>query len=974
MERTIHMKNKLIKWISLFLISSFMLVTFPVYNKSYAAEWRVLPIRSEAEFELGMIGGEGEQYCQGAARSLSNPDIIYLSHDIGQVWRSDNGGDSWAKTMNQDLYVGAGQSIEVDPVNSDSVFLIANHSWDIEHTDYNGVYHSTDGGDTWEFVLPATTMNSRWYEHNTAFDPASVTGNGAARWYAAIHSNNLGSDDGLYRSDDSGETWTCVGDLPGTNKRFYQIQAHPSDGQTVYAATNLGLYASSSRGANLAPLGNLPAGTVTSIAVNPDNGNIIYAVVQNNGLYKSINGGTTFILLRANTSATHVFINPGFPDVVYFTGASTSTATQRSVVSRDGGQTWVNISMNPPLGLAREWKTTMGGNMTTILPDPEDIDDAIGLTNAHLWKTTNAAYWYSNANLFTGYNVQYPRGVIFDRSNPDRFVTCNADIGVCITDNGGDWFYNVGVPKPWRSSPQSYIPWTSMATAALQPGTNIIISAAGDTFNKRLVRSDVSDWSGYNKDINSQDYWQIYDLANNFANNPLKNYWFIEFHPNDTNKVFTESKKSADAGVTWTDMPFLTQNSASIIGMCASQPGDPNPFFTLYAVNSSRNEIFRSDDEGATWYSYVQTAWLMRGHDSKPIIAVHPANPDIIYALDAEKDISMYDGQSWTSLGIRDAAVDPNGPVNYPRAFVIDPRHPEVMYAGMCLWGGETVWRSVDSGATWENVTRNLPRLAVGGLSINPHTGELFRGNVDGTYVLPPPYDEVNELVYDKCVNPAEYGTSPEPTATPTATVTPVPTPTPVPQSNITLTVPESVYAWQYFTVTVGIETQDQVQNVDLEILSNNDLVLYREYQEVDGGLNVTGVFRRHTQGTVRLILGGTEGTITGTTQLVNLTFQARGQALTDFSCIKLTQATLVDVQGNTISPDLPDVIVPVVLTGDLNRDGFLSVVDLQVISEHYGKDSTSPDWATASVADVNGDLAVNMSDMTLETTYILQW
>lgn len=963
------MKNKFNKWSSLFLTIALLFMALPVCNQSYAsaqpnAGWRVLTIRSEAEFELGMIGGEGEQHFQGAARSLSDPDIIYLSHDIGQVWRSVNGGDSWAKTMNKGLYVGAGQSIEVDPVNPDSVFLIANHSWDIEHTEYYGVYHSTDGGGTWELVLPAATMNSRWYEHNIAFDPASITANGAIRWYAAIHSDNQGPDDGLYRSDDSGETWTLAGNLPGTSKRFYHVQTHPSDGLTVYAATNLGLYVSNSMGANLAPLGNLPAGAVTSIAVNPLDGNTIYAVVQNNGLYKSVDGGATFSLLRENPSATHVFINPGFPDVVYFTGAGSSSANQRAVVSRDGGQTWTNIIMNPPLGLVREWKTLMGGNMTGILPDPEDADDAVAYTNAHLWKTTNGSYWYSNANLFTGYNVQYPRGVVFDSTNPDRFITCNADVGICITENGGDWFYNIGIPKPWRSSPQNYVPWTSMATAALQPGTNVIISAAGDVFNKRLVRANVSDWSGYDKSINTQDYWQIYDLPNNFANNPLKNYWFIEFHPNDTNKVFTENKKSTDAGKNWTDISFLTENNASIIGMCASQPGDPDPFFTLYAVNSARNELFRSDDEGASWYSYVQTGWAMRGHDSKPIIVAHPTDPDIIFALDANRDISMYDGQSWQSLGIRDAAVDPDGPVNYPRAFAIDPRHPEVMYAGMCLWGGETVWRSTDGGATWENITRNLPRLAVGGLVVSPHTGELFRGNVDGTYVLPPPYEETNELVYDKCVDPAEYGTSPEPT------------PTPVPQSEITLSSPESVPGYTEFTVTVEIETQNQIQSVDLEILHNNSLISYSgRHTEVPGGLHVTGKFRRYAQGTVRLLLAGTDGTITGTTQLIQLTYSSRGQALTDLSGLfKVTRAVLVDVQGNITTLDLPAGMAPVALTGDMNLDGYLTAADLQIVSQHYGKNSTSPDWATAQIADLNGDLVIDINDLTLESTYIIQW
>ena len=86
------------------------------------------------------------------------------------------------------------------------------------------------------------------------------------------------------------------------------------------------------------------------------------------------------------------------------------------------------------------------------------------------------------------------------------------------------------------------------------------------------------------------------------------------------------------------------------------------------------------------------------------------------------------------------------------QAIAIDPRHPEIIYAGTHLCGSETVWRSVDGGATWKNITSNLPRLAPSGFSISPLTGELFKSGCDGTYVLPPPYDEGKDLVYYKCI------------------------------------------------------------------------------------------------------------------------------------------------------------------------------------------------------------------------------
>lgn len=181
--------------------------------------------------------------------------------------------------------------------------------------------------------------------------------------------------------------------------------------------------------------------------------------------------------------------------------------------------------------------------------------------------------------------------------------------------------------------------------------------------------------------------------------------------------------------------------------------------------------------------------------------------------------------------------------------------------------------------------------------------------------------------------------------------------------------------AWQTFTVTVGIETPDQILSVDLEVLSNNTMVIYQGYEEIDGGLHVAGTYTRPTYATARLLLSGTkeEDAVTQEAQLVKLKFQARGQALTNFNAIKLVKATLVDTQGNKIQPVLSDVISPVVIKGDLNHDGLLDAADLEIISQNCGKDSTSPDWATASIADINADLVINKDDLTLEATYILQ-
>lgn len=50
----------------------------------------------------------------------------------------------------------------------------------------------------------------------------------------------------------------------------------------------------------------------------------------------------------------------------------------------------------------------------------------------------------------------------------------------------------------------------------------------------------------------------------------------------------------------------------------------------------------------------------------------------------------------------------------------------------------------MDGGETWQDITYNLARIG-GTLKVNPHTGELFRGSLYGTWILPAPYKEIPE-------------------------------------------------------------------------------------------------------------------------------------------------------------------------------------------------------------------------------------
>ncbi|MCY9659882.1 Ig-like domain-containing protein [Paenibacillus chondroitinus] len=61
------------------------------------------------------------------------------------------------------------------------------------------------------------------------------------------------------------------------------------------------------------------------------------------------------------------------------------------------------------------------------------------------------------------------------------------------------------------------------------------------------------------------------------------------------------------------------------------------------------------------------------------------------------------------------------------------------------------------------------------------------------------------------------------------------------------------------------------------------------------------------------------------------------------------------------------------VVSADLNKNGSIDVGDLAVAAYHYGKSSTSADWATAKMADMNGDDTIDIVDISYIASKILE-
>jgi len=736
----------------------------------YGDGWRVMPVRTKDEFRQGKLGGEGEQHPHSITRCLNHPEVIYFSHDVAGVWRSRNSGDTWEKTLDRGLWVNNGQSIEVDPVDPKSLFLVSDNRWNFLGENYQGLYRSSNGGDDWDFVLPVKTNFSgnhhRIYRHNIAYDPSTVSSTGAKRWYVAFPASQpnakLLDDGGIYRSEDRGVTWTStpVSKFPG-HTTVYAIQTHPSDGKTVFLASNRGLFVSHSRGENFMPLGNFSDQLgISSIAINPQNPHMIYVTLfegkkaskrgkqkVGKGLYRSLDGGATFSKLKSYNAA-RVFMNPGNPEVLYLVGFVGNT-----IVSHDGGRSWDKVKAIATPGLARGYKKAIKGELAGIVANPKNPDEAVAFSQATLWKTKNGGKTFKESStLFTGYAwAWYNTGVAFDAFDPQRLAFFNFDVGMTITTTGTDYFvwrnhhawdwYSTFIDDG-KGGRARMIPWVGTSSGSFQPipGSQVIVASIGRYFKTTLMRSKNSGrtWQLVEKPKDGEKYQDMFEMNE-----------FVAFHPKAPDVVYAGNKISYDAGQTFADVDFGGFYKPRILGMCLSQPD------TVYAMDGKMRQILRSDDRGETWRLYSKPGWQFRKLDSIPTFAVDPVNPNLVYTIDAKGDLAIFDGKEWHSTGVL-ALAGGLEVGNFVRGIAIDPNHPEVIYAGMFASGRSGIFRSVDGGDSWEDISHNLPRIGHRAMAVNPHTGELFTGSAVGTWVFPPPYDRSN-LIYDKLVS-MEFG------------------------------------------------------------------------------------------------------------------------------------------------------------------------------------------------------------------------
>ncbi len=653
-----------------------------------------------------------------------DPNTFYFGAVDGGIWKTTNAGVTWTPIFDHQPVASIG-AIAVAPSDPNIIYVGTGES-DIRSNlaSGDGVYRSTDGGESWQNVgLRDTRQISRIVIDS---QDANVVYVGALG-----HAYGPNKDRGVYKSTDGGKNWKKVLDQgPETGIADLAIAADRSN--ILFAATwhthrppwstyapidaaGSGIFRTQDGGNSWARLAGsgLPDGDWgrTALAVSPD-GKRVYALIDDgkkSGLYRSDDGGDTWTLKNSDARLTSrawyfgsITIDPQNPDVFYVP----NVALYRS---EDGGQT-ISIVRGAPGGddYHQLWVDPKNSSRMILATDQ---GTTISVDRGRTWST-----WYNQptAQLYH---------VVTDNRVPYTIYGAQQDSGSAAvlsrTDHGQitarDW-------SPADGSESGYI--------APDPKDANILYFSG-TYGS-VSRFDLR--TSFSQDVTP---WPLPTFGVDIAQRKYRDPWtpVLVFSPVDKTSLYLGTQfvmKTVDGGLHWqTISPDLTgaePGAKNISGPATVQDAKQRGYGVVYTIapspldasliwaGSDTGLIHVTRDGGKTWKNV--TPKTVADWSKISMIEASHFNPAEAYAaVDRHRldDRSPYlyrtrdYGQTWQPIteGIHAPA--------FLRAIREEPNHKGLLFAGTEFG----IYLSFDDGDHWESLQLNLPVTSVRDLVIH---------------------------------------------------------------------------------------------------------------------------------------------------------------------------------------------------------------------------------------------------------------
>ena len=670
--------------------------------------WQAVPLVTKSMLDAGIEGGEG---CQAVLYVTFAQDgkTVLMGTDVGGMYKSDDAGDSWYPSSIGLESAGA-VGMTFDPTNQNRVLCVGANSGTHEA---NGIYLSSDSGDSWTYVYKSSSKNFRNPKSQLAWDESSydqTIGGCAVAYWSREKTSDSDADCAIYRTDNGGTSWYPIADS-GTYANGY-IFVNKNTG-AVAAGNSNGLFISEDKGVSFKKVLDAEVLSLDYVRTAPNN---LYATIYNKStnvyqLAVSKNFGKYWVYTDLNMSLpSYLRVSPVNTDrMVLMDDTITKSGRYPGYVysTSDGGSTWIKAERNSA-------NSTVPANSDNVKFAWSPTSEKTVIASwCFMCKSTDGGRNFKWSN--SGYNGICPAGKTnFNVNNSDYIYYASQDYnGAFSTDGGVTWKYMRWDGKGWGG-------WTY----------------GGYVINKNTVVTGVA-----SRMFGDITMWITYDGGETFKSLDLPvSGKRIGCGVIGSDKIaFFGEYRTDDGGHSWKKMNGCDgvftldySGSGALFGTCGSS-----------AVVST--------DNGLTWKTIVNAngiSDMAYNYKSKTLFISSGTNTF------NNLDYRIYKVQLDDSFGIKGYMktldIEQVGTNNV----CIDPRNPDIMYAGCSsdyYFNLKAVWRSLDGGENWTLLTRQKDdgrKGPDGGrkpicMRVNAKTGELFTFNgCRGVWKIAGPPDE----------------------------------------------------------------------------------------------------------------------------------------------------------------------------------------------------------------------------------------
>ncbi len=606
-----------------------------------------------------------------------NGDIVYAGAATGGVFKSTDKGVTWAPVFDDAANLNIGD-IAINPLNPDVVY-VGTGEGNGGHNNFpgEGIYKSTDAGNSWALIGLENTVSIG----RVVVDPVIPQ-----RVFVAAQGSYFlpNPERGVYRSSNGGTDWERV------------------------------LFVTDSTGASdivIDPVNpNRILATTWERARRPHTG-LTHLNGPTSGIYRSTDGGDNWERLGSTTGLPignqigriGLALYPNNPDSVYAL-ITTGSGYRGLYLTTNFGDTWTNVDPD------REIETGVAGfswyfGQVRVHPANPDI---VYVMDADFMRSTNGGTTWP---IIYGYNGGPPNlhvdhhALAFHPDDPNYII------------NGNDGGLNISTDAGVSFSKVADLPVNQFYEIGLDfNNPERIYGGTQDNGTLRTLTGATNDWE---RIFGGDGFYTIVDHTN-------------------PNVIYAESQfgvlgKSTDGGNDF-DIVLNGINSNQPTNWSTPVVMDPNNNNVLYY---GTNRLYRTTNGAASWTAISPNLTTAPGNSrlgTLTTIDVSPLDSDIIWVGtdDSHVWVTTDGGNNWTD-------VSATLPFRWVTRVVADPQDPNIAYVtfnGLRWVDPEPrVYRTVDLGAKWENISSNLPDAPVNAFAVNPADNEqLFVGSDLGAY------------------------------------------------------------------------------------------------------------------------------------------------------------------------------------------------------------------------------------------------